>query len=239
MGIPPGVSGAAAAEGLGELLGEAVVRRAPRLLGGKRVYLYEEGLVLGSGVRVRRWADVTRWRSTVDVIVTSNEQNDRAWYTLAHRHLLRFGDGTEQGFLLDERRTELRPMVAEPFENRGIRYAAEHVRKRVAAAQAPAMLDRIEKGRQVTFGPLTADAHGVFVPGGLLVYRWAEMREPYPAVNLPDFPVPSSWWLRPRDVRLVLLGKDGDGNPHRTEVPAWEVVNWGALVTLWKRLRAG
>jgi hypothetical protein len=129
-------------------------------------------------------------------------------------------------------------MIAEPFENLGIRSAAEHVRKRVAEAQAPAMLDRIEKGRQVTFGPLTADAHGVFVPGGLLVYRWAEMREPYPAVDLPDFPVPASWWLRPRDVRLVLLGKDGHGEPHRTEVAAWEVVNWGALVTLWKRLRA-
>ncbi|MEV0741645.1 hypothetical protein AB0I51_38230 [Streptomyces sp. NPDC050549] len=168
MGIPSGVSGAAAAEGLGEPLGDAVVRRAPSLLGGKRVHLYEEGLVLGSGAQVRRWADVTRWRSTVDVIVTTNEQGDRARYTLAHRHLLRFGDGTEQGFLLDERRTVLGPMVVEPFENLRIRSAAEHIRKRVAEARAPALLDRIGKGRQVTFGPLTADAHGVFVPGGLL-----------------------------------------------------------------------
>lgn len=155
------MSGAAAAEGLGE----AVVRRAPRLLGGKRVHLYEEGLVLGPGARVRRWADVTRWRSTVDVNVAVNERGDRASYTLAHRHLLRFGDGTEQGFLLDERRTELGPMVVEPFENPRIRSAAEHVRKRVADAQAPAMLDRIENGRQATFGPLTADAHGVFRTG--------------------------------------------------------------------------
>lgn len=232
------MSGAAAAEGLGEPLGEAVVRRAPRLLGGKRVHLYEEGLVLAHGARVRRWADVTRWRSTVDVIVTSNEKGDRAWYTLAHRHLLRFGDGTEQGFLLDERRTELGPMVVEPFENPRIRSAAEHVRKRVAEAQAPGLLDRIGAGRQVTFGPLTADTRGLFLPGGLLAHRWAEMREPYSAVDLPDFPVPASWWLRPRDARLVLLGKDGHGEPHRTELPAWEVVNWAALVALSKRLGA-
>lgn len=222
--------------GLGEPLIEAVVRRLPRLLGGRAVQLYEEGFVRGA--RVRRWADVTHWRSTVDVIVISDEQGDRAWYTLAHRHLLRFGDGTEQGFLLDERRTELGPMVAEPFENLRIRTAAEHIRERVAEAQAPALLDRIETGRQVTFGPLTADAHGLFLPGGLPAYRWAEMREPYPAVDLPDFPVPASWWLRPRDVRLVLLGKDGHGDPHRTELPAWEVVNRGALVALWRRLGA-
>ncbi|MFE2417715.1 hypothetical protein [Streptomyces hokutonensis] len=222
--------------GLGEPLIEAVVRRLPRLLGGRPVQLYEEGFVRGA--RVRRWADVTHWRSTVDVIVTGNEQGDRAWYTLAHRHLLRFGDGTEQGFLLDERRTELGPMVAEPFENLRIRTAAEHIRKRVAEAQAPALLDRIEAGRQVTFGPLTADARGLFLPGGLPAYRWAEMREPYPAVELPDFPVPASWWLRPRDVRLVLRGKDAHGDPHRTELPAWEVVNWGALVALWRRLGA-
>jgi hypothetical protein len=189
------VSGAAVAEGLGEPLGEAVVRRAPRVLGGKRVHLYdlyEEGLVLGTGARVRRRADVTRRRSTVDVIVTGDERHDRAWYTLAHRHPLRFGDGTEQGFLLDGRRAGLGPMVVEPFENRRIRSAAEHVRKRVADAQAPAMPDRIGKGRKVTFGPLTADAHGVFVPGGLLGYRWADLWEPRRAVNLPDFPVPSS-----------------------------------------------
>lgn len=232
------MSESAAAEGLGELLDEALVRRTPRLLGGRPVYLYEEGLVLVPGARARRWADVTRWRSTVDVNVKANENGDRSWYTLVHRHLLRFGDGEERGFLVAERRTELGPMVVEPFENLRIRSAAEHVRKRVAEAQVPAMLDRIEKDRQVTFGPLTADAHGLFVPGGRLAYRWADMWEPRLAVNLPDLPVPASWWLQPRDVRLALRGRDGHGDPHRTEVPAWEVVNWGALVTLWKRLKA-
>lgn len=203
------------------------------------MYLYEEGLVLVPGARARRWADVTRWRSTVDANVGANENGDRAWYTLVHRHLLRFGGGAEQGFLVHERRTELGVMVVEPPENLPIRSAVEHIRKRVADAQVPAMLDRIEKGRQVTFGPLTADAHGLFVPGGRLAYRWADMREPRLAVNLPDFPVPTSWWLRPRDTRIALRGKDVHGDPHRTEVPAWEVANWCALVALWKRLRPG
>ncbi|MEW1831372.1 hypothetical protein [Streptomyces sp. NPDC088196] len=239
MGIPPGVSAAAAAEGLGEPLIEAVVRRAPRLLGGRPGHLYEEGFVLVRGARVRRWADVTHWRSTVDVhIKVADERDDIAWYTLGHRHRLRFGDGTEQGFLLDEWQIEVGAADQERPENRRIRSVVDHVRQRVADAQVPALLDRIEAGRQVTFGPLTADAHGVFVPGGRPVHRWADLREPCLDLDVPDWPVPSSWWLRPRDARLSLRGKDGHGDPHRTEVPAWEVVNWCALVTLWKRLRA-
>ncbi len=111
---------------------------------------------------------MTRRRSTVDANVGANENGDRAWYTLVHRHLLRFGDGVEQGFLVHERQTELGVMVVEPPE------------KRVADAQVPAMLDRIEAGRQVTFGPLTADAHGLFVPGGRLAYRWLRPRRPAP-----------------------------------------------------------
>lgn len=75
-------------------------------------------------------------------------------------------------------------------------------------------------------------------PGRSPVHRWADLREPCLDIDVPDWPVPSSWWLRPRDARLSLRGKDGHGDPHRTEVPAWEVVNWCALVTLWKRLRA-
>ena len=161
------MSAAAAAEGLGEPLIEAVVRRAPRLLGGRPVHLYEEGFVLVRGARVRRWADVTHWRSTVDVhIKVADERHDIAWYTLGHRHRLRFGDGTEQGFLLDEWQTEVGAADQERPENRRIRSVVDHVRQRVADAQVPALLDRIEAGRQVTFGPLTADAHGVFVPGG-------------------------------------------------------------------------
>ena len=148
---------------------------------------------------------MTRRRSTVDANVGANENGGRAWYTLVHRHLLRFGDGAEQGFLVHERQTGLGVMVVEPPENLPIRFAVEHIRKRVADAQVPALLDRIEKGRQVTFGPLTADAHGLFVPGA------ADWR----------------------------IGGCGHGDPHRTEVPAWEVVNWCALVALWKRLRPG
>ncbi|MBK3577453.1 hypothetical protein JHN63_27365 [Streptomyces sp. MBT65] len=235
MGIPSRVSGTAAAEGLGEPLGRAVVRRAPRLLGGRPVYLYEEGFVLGPGARVRRWADVTHWRSTVDVIVVANERHDVAWYTLSHRHLLRFGDGDEQGFVLDERQVELGVTDAEPPENRRMRSAVvDRVRQRVADAQVPAMLDRIEHGGQVAFGPLTADADQVFLPGGRQAYRWADLQEPRLAVELPDFPVPASWWLRPRDVPLSL--RCGDGR--HTDLPAWEVVNRGALVALWKRLNA-
>ncbi|MEV0904629.1 hypothetical protein [Streptomyces hokutonensis] len=219
--------------GLGEPLGEAVVRRAPRLLGGRPVQLYEEGFVRGA--RVRRWADVTHWRSTVDVnIRVADERHDIAWYTLGHRHRLRFGDGTEQGFLLDEWQIEVGAADQERPENRLIRSVVDHIRRRVADAQVPAMLDRIEAGRQITFGPLTADAREVFVPGGRSAYRWAELREPCLDVEVPDWPVPSSWWLRPHDARLSLQGGDG----HRTELPAWQVVNWGALVALWKRLDA-
>ena len=118
--------------------------------------------------------------STVDANVGANENGDRAWYTLVHRHLLRFGGGAEQGFLVHEGQTGLGVMVVEPPENLPIRFAVEHIRKRVADAQAPAMLDRIEAGRQVTFGPLTADAHGLFVPGGRLAYRWLRPRRPAP-----------------------------------------------------------
>lgn len=230
------MSGAAAAEGLGEPLIEAVVRRAPRLLGGRPVYLYEEGFVLVPGARVRRWADVTRWRSTMDLTLRLDEQHGIAWYTFGHRHLLRFGDEVEQGFVLDEWQT-LEPDEERP-ENQRIRSVVDHVRQRVADAQVPGMLDRLEAGRQVTFGPLTADAHGVFVPGGRLAYRWAEMREPRLDIDLPDWSVPSSWWQQRRDARLLLEGRDGRGDPHRTEPPAWEVVNWCALVTLWQRLRS-
>ncbi|MET7489097.1 hypothetical protein [Streptomyces sp. NPDC005538] len=219
--------------GLGEPLAEAVVRRAPRLLGGRPVQLYEEGFVRGA--RVRRWADVTHWRSTVDVNVrVADERHDMGWYTLGHRHRLRFGDGTEQGFLLDEWQIEFGAADRERPENRLVRSVVDHVRWRVADAQVPAMLDRIEAGRQITFGPLTADARGVFGPGGRSVYRWDELREPCLDVDVPDWPIPSAWWLRPHDARLSLQDADG----HRTELPAWEVVNWGALVTLWKRLSA-
>ncbi|WP_019067817.1 hypothetical protein [Streptomyces hokutonensis] len=219
--------------GLGEPLGEAVVRRAPRLLGGRPVQLYEEGFVRGA--RVRRWADVTHWRSTVDVnIRVADERHDMAWYTLGHRHRLRFADGTEQGFLLDEWQIEVGAVDQERPENRLIRSVVDHVRHRVADAQVPAMLDRIEAGRQITFGPLTADVRGVFVPGGRSMYRWDELREPCLDIDVPDWPVPSSWWLRPHDARFSLRGGDG----HRTELPAWDVVNWGALVALWKLLGA-
>ncbi|WP_427922975.1 hypothetical protein [Streptomyces sp. cg40] len=66
---------------LGEPLIEAVVRRTPRLLGGRLVQLYEEGFVRGA--RVRRWTDVTHWRSTVDVTFRRNAQHGIAWYASA------------------------------------------------------------------------------------------------------------------------------------------------------------
>ncbi|WP_416961505.1 hypothetical protein [Streptomyces sp. Agncl-13] len=230
------MSETAEAEGLGEPLIEAVVRRAPRLLGGRPVYLYQEGLVLVPGARVRRWVDVTRWRSTMDLTFRRDEQHSIAWYTFGHRHLLRFGDEVEQGFVLDE--WQIVETDEERPENQWIRSVVDHVRQRVADAQVPSMLDRLGAGRQVTFGPLTADADGVFVPGGRLAYQWADMPEPCLDIDLPDWNVPSSWWQMRRDARLRLEGKDRLGDAHRTELPAWEVVNWGALVTLWKRLNA-
>jgi hypothetical protein len=220
--------------GLGEPLIEAVVRRLPRLLGGRPVQLYEEGLVLVSDGRPRRWADVTHWRSTMDVTVRQDERHGIGWYVCGHRHRLRFADGVEQAFIVDEWQIQVGSADRDRPENQRIRSVVEHVRQWVADAQVPAMLDRLEAGRQVTFGPLTADADGLFVPGGLSAYRWADLREPRLDADLPDWSVPSSWWPKRRDARLSL--RCGDG--HRTELPAWEVVNWGALVALWRRLGA-
>ncbi|MGH1555764.1 hypothetical protein ACRAWF_39805 [Streptomyces sp. L7] len=223
--------------GLGEPLGEAVVRRlaaaprrqaGPAVRGGVRPRCAGPALGGRDALALHRRRDRHRQRAGGQGLVHPGPPASAAIRR-------RDGTGLPARRAADRAGTDGRRALREPTR---IRSAAEQIRKRVAEAQAPALLDRIETGRQITFGPLTADAHGLFLPGGLTAYRWAEMREPYPAVDLPDFPVPASWWLRPRDVRLVLRGRDGHGDPHRTELPAWEVVNWGALVVLWRRLGA-
>lgn len=224
----------ASAGELGELLAVAVARRRPRLLGGTPVYVYEEGLVSVPGARARRWEQVTHWRSTIDLTLGRDERHGTAWYTFGHRHLARFADGAEQSFVLDE--WQLSEPEEERPENVPVRAAVHHVRRRVGRAQAPALLARLEEGRQVAFGPLTADERGLWLPRGRTLLTWSGLREPTLVVDLPDPSVLRSWWARRRDAYLTVRGADEDGVPHSADIPAWQVVNWGALVTLWGRL---
>ncbi|MEU3336130.1 hypothetical protein ACWCQ1_07125 [Streptomyces sp. NPDC002144] len=234
MGIPAAVGESASAGELGELLAVAVARRRPRLLRTAPVYLYEEGLVSVPGARARRWEQVTDWRSTIDLTLRRGREHGPPWYAFGHRHLARFADGSEHSFVLDEWR--LHEPDEQRAENAAIRAAVHHVRRRVGGAQAPALLARLDEGRQVAFGRLTADARGLWLPRGRTLLPWSGLEEPTLAVDLPDPSVPRSWWAMRRDASLTVRGADEDGVPHSADIPAWQVVNWGALVTLWGRL---